>query len=236
MKIYEKLAENITGVIEAGDLKGGDRLPPERKLAETYQVSRNTVREAIRILTEKRILVSRTGSGTYVAESPGDIINDALGQRKNRLKDIFELRKILEPQIAALAAERISPRALTQLEDVLVQQETAFLLGQSNRSWDELFHHTLAEASGNKVLLNVYERLQCIFSESRENDLQNPARHEHSLKLHKDIFNAVKAGDATLAERKMKQHMQHIQKSLDGLRRPEPEAPPIKHRPVTEDE
>ena len=220
-KTYETLAESIEGMIEAGDLKGGNRLPPERQLAETYNVSRNTVREAIRILSEKKVLVSRTGSGTYVAESALVILtsslDEALEHKKNRLKDIFEIRKILEPQIAALAAERIRPRALKELSDIVACQETAFNDNQDTRTFDEHFHRALVEATGNKVLSHVYEKLSDILSESRAGDLQNQERQERSVSLHKDILTALSSRDTALAARKMKQHMLDIQKSLDLL-------------------
>lgn len=224
-KTYELLAENIEGMIEAGDLKGGDRLPPERKLSETFNVSRNTVREAIRILSEKKLLVSRIGSGTYVAESALAVltssIDEALEHKKNRLKDIFELRKILEPQIAALAAERIKPKTVSILSEIIAKQENAFNSGQENWMFDELFHQTLVEATGNNVLIHVYERLKDILSESRATHLQSQERQERSLSIHKDILQAVAARDSNLAARKMKQHMLDVQKTLSLLEKPQ---------------
>jgi len=224
-KTYELLAENIEGMIEAGDLKGGDKLPPERKLSETFNVSRNTVREALRILSEKKLLNSRIGSGTYVAESALAVltssIDEALEHKKNRLKDIFELRKILEPQIAALAAERIKPKTISALSEIIVKQENAFNSGQENRMFDELFHQTLVEATGNNVLIHVYERLKDILSESRATHLQSQERQERSLSIHKDILEAVAAGDSNLAARKMKQHMLDVQKTIVLLEKPQ---------------
>jgi GntR family transcriptional repressor for pyruvate dehydrogenase complex len=77
-KIYEHIIEDIVSLINTGEISEGDRLPPERTLAKTFNVSRNTVREAIKTLSEKKILESRTGSGTYVSESGRGIIEDAL--------------------------------------------------------------------------------------------------------------------------------------------------------------
>jgi GntR family transcriptional repressor for pyruvate dehydrogenase complex len=222
-KTYETLAESIEGMIEAGDLKGGDRLPPERKLAEQFDVSRNTVREAIRILSEKKILISRIGSGTYVAESALSIlahsINETLLAQKNRLKDIFELRKILEPQIAALAAKRIKPGTLGELRDAVACQEKELAEGRDGRAADERFHRLMVEAAGNKVLSHVYTKLSCILSESRSDALQSPERHKRSLSLHKDIIDALVQGDEALAARKMKRHMLDVEKTLSLLDR-----------------
>ncbi len=220
-KTYETLAETIEGMIEAGDLKGGDRLPPERKLAETYDVSRNTVREALRTLSEKGLLESRTGSGTYVSESALSTltlsIDEALARKRSRLYDIFEIRKILEPQIAALAAERIGAETLDVLSECITNQEDACNRGQDHRVYDELFHQTLVEATGNKVLAHVYEKIKGILSESRSKDLQSRERYDRSVHLHKEILNAMKDRNPQQAERKMKQHMHDIQRSLELL-------------------
>lgn len=218
-RLHEQIVEIIGGMIESGDLSGGDRLPPERKLADTYQVSRNTVREAIKTLTEKKILYSIVGSGTYVAEAARDIlrtsIDEALEQKKHRISDIFELRRILEPQIAALAAQRVGPDDITALAETLSMQEKALGRNESTREWDERFHRLLARATDNTVLLHVYEKLQDLFFESRADDLQNPERKKVSLALHRAIFEAVRDGEPDKAARKMNRHMTRIQKTMD---------------------
>ena len=179
------------------------------------------MREAIKTLVEKKVLVSRTGSGTYVAESGRGIIetaiSDAFEKKKHRLKDIFELRKILEPQIAFLAAERIKPDALSRLADILKKQTEAFNHGHDTRQWDELFHQTLAIASDNMVLYRVYEKIKDLFSESRETPLQSPERNKSSIQIHNDILQALINKDPKTASKKMKQHMLQIQKSLKKL-------------------
>lgn len=219
IKVYQNIVDIIGGMIESGDLSGGDRLPPERKLAETFQVSRNTIREAIKTLAEKKVLITLVGSGTFVAESALDVlqasISETLEQKRHRIRDIFELRKILEPQIAALAAKRIRKETIETLDDILAKQEEAFHQGQSTREMDERFHRTLAKASGNTVLFHVYERLQDIFSESRVDDLQSHERKKMSLAIHKDIFESIKDGNSDKAARKMSRHMRQIQKTLD---------------------
>jgi GntR family transcriptional repressor for pyruvate dehydrogenase complex len=146
--------------------------------------------------------------------------DEALEHKKNRLKDIFELRKILEPQIAALAAKRIKQKTVSILSEIIAKQENAFNSGQESRMFDELFHQTLVEATGNNVLIHVYERLKGILSESRAGNLQSQERQERSLSIHKDILEAIAAGDSNLAARKMKQHMLDVQKTLSLLDKP----------------
>lgn len=216
---HHKLVNIIAEMIESGNLTEGDRLPPERKLAEMHGVSRNTIREAIKTLAEKKVLVSKLGSGTYVAESALEILQNSLKEtieeKRHRLMEIFELRSILEPQIAALAAQRIRKDELESLEEALNRQECALIEGERTKDHDELFHRILAKASRNKILFYVYEILQDVFSESRSEELQSPSRKKTSVTIHKNIFNAVKQGDSAKASRFMAKHMNLIQQSLN---------------------
>ncbi|MBU1172819.1 MAG: FadR family transcriptional regulator [Proteobacteria bacterium] len=218
-KKFQNIVDIIGGMIESGDLKRGERLPPERTLAQSYKVSRNTVREAIKTLAEKKVLITILGSGNFVAESGVELLreslNNTLEKKKHRLNDIFELRKILEPQIASLAAQRIRPETLDLLTATLAQQEEALMQDKSTRKLDEQFHRTLAKATGNTILFHVYEKLQDIFSESRAEDFQIPERKQVSLSIHKDILGAIRDGDSIRAARKMKLHMDQIRKIME---------------------
>lgn len=217
-KLHNKIVDIIGQMIESGNLSEGDRLPSERKLAETHSVSRNTIREAIKTLSEKKILISKLGSGTYVAESAQEIlqasINETIDEKRHRLMDIFELRSILEPRIAALAAKRIRQEELNSLADTLDKQEYGLIQGEDTRKHDEYFHRILAKASHNKILFHVYEKLQEVFGESRTDELQSSTRKKASVTIHKEIFNAVKQGDSVKAARCMDKHMKQIRKSL----------------------
>ncbi len=214
-KIYEKIVEQIGALIETGELKSGERLPPERKLAETFQVSRNTIREAIRILVEKGAVVSRTGAGNFVAESASQVMasamEDAVGKQRHRLKEVFEFRKMIEPQIASLAAERISDETLTTLEEIVLQQEKSLASGQNPAELDELFHRLLVRSTGNSVLFSVYEKLHDILAESRTDELQSPDRTRTSIQTHRELITALKKRDGVHAATTMNQHMQQIE-------------------------
>lgn len=216
--IHEKIINQIKDLIESNNLKGGDRLPPERKLAELLGVSRNTVREAIKSLSEKGALASRKGSGTFVTEAGKGILEammaDALEQKRHRLKEIIELREIIEPQIAVLAAKRINRNAVKILSELVSQQEKAFESGQSITELDVRFHRLVARSSGNSVLFSVYQKLDDIMSETRTENLQNPERNQQAIIFHKEILRCLKSGDEKGVEQIMKKHMQQVKQNI----------------------
>ena len=125
-RLYQDVVRQIRNLIDEGTLKPGDRLPSERELAEQLQVSRSSLREAMRTLELQGLVVSRPGAGTFVSNDTNGSVADALtaylADGKDALKDVFEMRHILEPQMAALAAGRATPEDLQRLEQMLTQQ------------------------------------------------------------------------------------------------------------------
>lgn len=216
--MYNKRHDEIVGLIEdlikSGKLKAGEKIPPERDLAETFNVSRNTVREAIKALAEKAVLISRRGAGTFVAEGALACMIDGAARRHSRLREIFELRKILEPQIARLAADRITNEVLTKLDEVLAQQQEAFASDRDQVELDECFHRLIARATGNNLLFEVYETLHDVLAKSRVRELQNPERNSRSLEHHIRIVNALRGRAPEGAEEMMRRHMEQVEKNL----------------------
>src|ERR687887_1780990 len=125
-RLYEGIVQQIEGLLERGDLRAGDQLPPERQLAEQFQVSRASVREALRTLELLGIVETRAGGGTFVRQTaPDDLAKplQSLMARGHSLADVIEFRGLIEPAIAALAAERISQAQLDELAEIFVKQE-----------------------------------------------------------------------------------------------------------------
>ncbi|BBO72527.1 GntR family transcriptional regulator [Desulfosarcina alkanivorans] len=216
-KVYQEIAEQIIHLIKAGKLRHGDQLPPERRLAEIFQVSRHPVREAIRTLEEKNVLVSRVGSGTFVVNerdaSIDDLLTHALEREKNKLAEIFEFRRMIEPQIAAKAAAKASPEDLAELKGILERQEKAGDIHQIV-DLDQEFHMALARATRNSTLLRVVERLNDILDESRTRVPRNTNRAELSLSGHASILRAVEKGDSGAALKAMEKHLLQVEAAL----------------------
>lgn len=212
--IYEDIVSQIKAMLENGELVPGDRLPPERSLAEMFAVSRNTVREAIKSLAEQKILESRQGAGTFVREArPAGGVNfaEVVVGGPESMRDVFEVRKLLEPEIAAMAARNASPDEVTRMEAVLAEQEAAIRQGLIGGSYDQRLHKLLAEASGNDVLRAMVAALHEDFTESRADGLQSRERQEASLAAHRAIVEAVRDGHVMQAERAMREHLEEIE-------------------------
>src|SRR5436853_3007688 len=147
-KIYAEVACQSHRLIEDGRLKPGDRLPPERDLAETFGVSRTSVRDAIRVLEMRGLVEPRHGEGTIVREVPIDAIvsplADALAMSKNLTADLFDMRKMLEPPLARAAALRASDEDLTSLEAILERQADRIRAGEIAIAEDNAFHYRIA--------------------------------------------------------------------------------------------
>lgn len=148
------VVEQIRDLIKSEHLQPGRRLPPERALATRFAVSRHLVREALRVLEQQQVIVSRIGSGSYV-ESPDAawqnfLTEDTLRQRSN-LMEILEFRRTLEPRIAYLAANRVTPKAGTELRALLGDMRVALHEGRTDdwHAGDAAFHSYLAGMAGN---------------------------------------------------------------------------------------
>ncbi|MCJ2165823.1 MULTISPECIES: FadR/GntR family transcriptional regulator [unclassified Pseudodesulfovibrio] len=216
--ISEEIVSQLKGMIDQGRLLPGDRLPAERKLAEQFGVSRTSVREGIKILAESGLLESRQGAGTFVSENEGGAregsLLEAVLSGDFDLQDVFEVRKMLEPEIAALAARNGSPSAKNRLEAILMEQEQAIRSGSSGAGLDHQFHQALAEASGNPVLREMVSALHEGFARSREDIVQSPQRQEASLAAHRAIIEAVRNGHAMQAERAMREHLEEVERII----------------------
>lgn len=215
-KVYQEIAEQIMSLIDEGKLKHGDQLPSERRLAEIFQVSRHPVREAIRTLEEQNVLVSRVGSGTFVVNEHGpsvdDLLTRALRREKDKLAEIFQFRRMIEPQIAAHAALKASAKDIAELERLLERQKEAVDF-RLMVELDQAFHIALARATQNGTLLKVVERLNDILSESRGKVSRNPDRMELSVAGHAKILLAVAGGDSEAALAAMEEHLLQVEET-----------------------
>ena len=165
---YEDIVQEFHALIRSGDLEHGARLPSERALAEQFQVSRSSVREAIRSLELQGLVVTKRGSGTFINTEDLDSIVALLASTlssgpgsPDTLDDIFEVRHVLEPQISAMAALRASPQEIEDMTQILEEQERQIADGQTGVDADTAFHFSLATATlGGGALLSAATELQ----------------------------------------------------------------------------
>jgi len=209
-------------MIARGELKVGDRLPPERTLARTFRVSRNCIRQAIQALAEKRILESRQGDGTYVcAPDQAVLIRSfamAIQAQKDLLREIMEFRELMEPQMAFLAARHIGKDEINRLKIIVCDQQRIMLAGKHDIELDIAFHHQLAESSRNRIIFEVIKTMQGILNESRSEFLQSDTRLQSSIIGHLKIIDALEKGDPDLAREAMREHLQTVERTIFGER------------------
>ena len=217
-RVYEEIVVKVKHMIDKGRLNSGDQLPSERELAEVFNVSRSSVREALRSLETQGYLESRQGDGTYIArQSLESLVNPlatVIFTEKDGQMELFEMRRLIEPQLAFLAAERATPEEIVRLGKALELQEDAFAKGESGTEVDKAFHYILAKAAKNKVLLRIIDNIMDLLAESRDKYLQVEGRPERSLARHREILDAIRSGDRELAARVMHEHLEDIEVSL----------------------
>jgi GntR family transcriptional repressor for pyruvate dehydrogenase complex len=216
IRVSEDIIEQVRDLITSGRLKPGDRLPAEREFAQTLSVSRSAVREAIRALDSLGIVEARPGEGTFVAalsESQGrDAITATLFQAWNTQRNLFEVRQVLEPGLAALAARRAKPEQIEKMRVVLNDQEGKVRAHESYMKEDAAFHYLVAEATGNEILLRVADSLMELLGETRDTSAKIAVRPARSLKQHQAVLGAIEARNPRVAERRMREHIRDIER------------------------
>lgn len=215
IRVSEDIIEQVRDMVTSGRLKPGDRLPAERELAQTLSVSRSAVREAIRAMESLGIVEARAGEGTFVAADPGkrrsDPITSSLFQTWSTQRKLFEVRRVIEPDLASLAARRATAEQLEKMGAVLAEQEAEIRRGGTGMRQDTQFHYLLAQATGNEILVRIMDSLMDLLLKTREESLQHDKRPARSLKQHRSLLRAIETRNPRAAERLMYQHIAEIE-------------------------
>jgi DNA-binding FadR family transcriptional regulator len=204
----------IEGFIRSGDLADRSRLPPERDLAALFGVSRTSIREAVRGLWLKGLVDRRQGRGTFVRTGAGEhdsVLRRLRGNGREQLTilNVLDFRAALEPPIAARAAERARPEDLEKLAAVLSELERTTNV-QRAAELDADFHHGVALASQNPLLVEVVEFGARWLVATRQSALQGRRRRALSRASHRAILGAMLAHDAEGASAAMAQHVREV--------------------------
>jgi GntR family transcriptional repressor for pyruvate dehydrogenase complex len=214
-KIYEEVIAQIKDLMLKGKIKPGDKLPIEKDLAESMQVSKASVREALRALEMMGIIEIRLGEGTYIRdiwEQP--VIQSlalALTFEQQSFTEIYEIRKIIETACAELAATRHTQEDIKKMNECLVIMGQEMVNNHLGDKADTLFHYVVAEASKNGVLLRLMNTVSgSIFQTvktARATLYRDKETAQKLLEQHGEIFEAIKIGDAPTAQSKMHYHL-----------------------------
>lgn len=211
----DKIIRQIRSLITSGQLKPGDKLPPERKLAEKFGVGRSVVRDAIRKLEFYGIVKTQPQSGTVIAGmgivALEGLITDVLNIEESDFNSLVETRVLLEVNAAGKAAERRTSDDIIVLRKALDAYITKVSSGESAVEEDLLFHIKIAEASGNKVLKSLMLIItpDIVKNFTRLNVCKDD-RVERTVQEHRDILNHIVNQDVKKAEEAMRLHLNDI--------------------------
>jgi GntR family transcriptional repressor for pyruvate dehydrogenase complex len=217
-RIYEDIVRQIQDRIADEHLQAGDRLPGERELAEVLSVSRQSVREALRVLDYLGVVAVRPGEGTFVATTPPSPVDASLYSllsERTFLLDLVEARRILEDGIVQLATQRATRDDLDALAEVLATREKELGSGRHDVASDLAFHTQLAEATGNVVLVSAMRHLNEMWLRSREKTGRRPTSPLKALQFHRQILQAVRRRQPAAARRALRRHLQDMRTDIE---------------------
>lgn len=216
-RLAQVIANHIRDRIIEGALGEGAKLPTESELIRTYSVSRSTIREAMKTLQAENIVEIRHGLGSYVASNTG-ITNDPLGlsfaDQSRLLLDLMEVRILMEPNIAAMAAQRRTNEEVTQLEHILHQMVEKHRNGKDYHNTDYQFHITVAQCTHNGVLARIFP----VVFEAVERGYVQTAHLEGSfsraIDYHRRILDAIRDSNSEEARCLMQLHIEQTRQDI----------------------
>lgn len=212
--LTERLVARILSLVTTGELQPGDQLPAERKLAETFDVSRPTLREAIRALAVLGVVEVRHGGGVFVSQlEASDLLGPLtffLTLRATEVEKLYEARRLIEGEIAALAALHATPEVIAELEALVESQDACKAEPARFRDLDAEFHHRLGDLAENEFLSRAAESLHVLGLEFRKIASETPNVISTSIADHRTIVAALRARNAAAARQAMVTHMDHV--------------------------
>jgi GntR family transcriptional repressor for pyruvate dehydrogenase complex len=221
-RLYEQIVQQVEESIQKGALKPGNQLPPERELAQQFGVSRTAVREAVKALREKGLVEAYPGRGTFVTDGTSHAIRQSLdrmiriGQPEGSTY-LAEVREILEPEIAALAATRADAEDLTSMREAVSIMDKARRDSDAFIEADLDFHLALAEAAGNPLILSLIDSIVGLLREQRLRVFQVEGGPERGQYHHKRIMEAIERHDPLGAREAMKAHLRQVREDCREL-------------------
>jgi GntR family transcriptional repressor for pyruvate dehydrogenase complex len=221
-KVSERIVRQIKDTILSGNMKPGDRLPPERELVERFQASRISIREALKGLETSGLLTIKPGSGVFVAELNSKPMSDSLSSilriQKTSVNELTEARVIFEPSIAKVASEKMTPEDFCKLEQNIEETSAILQSNRSARAKNIEFHTLIAESTHNSVLnltmKTLLDVLQEMSSEIVNNSPGNVQMSIVSTGYHKKLLKAFREKKSQRVYDLMLEHILQVQEGL----------------------
>ncbi|WP_172370376.1 FadR/GntR family transcriptional regulator [Sporosarcina jiandibaonis] len=222
-KIYEEVADALIDMIKNGELKPGDKIDSVEQLAKSFDVSRSAVREALSGLRAMGLVVMRQGEGTYITQFDASNfalpVNAGLLMKMEDIKELYEVRKILEVGAARSAALHHKEEDLIPLKDAIEEMKHAQKNGEIGEDADMHFHMAIANATHNDILIHlmrsVSEVMVSVLRETREVLIYSEKKTVSLIHEHQKIYDAIKAREPEKAYQSMLEHLTNVERSLE---------------------
>jgi GntR family transcriptional repressor for pyruvate dehydrogenase complex len=216
-KTYELIADRLLEQIGERHLRPGDPLPTERELTETFQVGRSSVREGLRML-ESRGLIVATGNGSFAVAKLSSPLNQSLNllleMDEANMRELYELRRMVEGEAAALAAVRRTEADVQAMAAAIDDMARSLEERDGYASADVAFHLAVAAATANRVVLHVMHAIRDLLERALEQVYEIPGSAKRSLAQHRLILQAIEAGQPEAARDRMREHLTRVEQEI----------------------
>jgi GntR family transcriptional regulator, transcriptional repressor for pyruvate dehydrogenase complex len=214
-RLYEQIVQQIEDSITKGTLKAGDQLPSERELALKFGVSRTAVREAVKALHEKGLVEAYSGRGTFITNGTSQAVRQSIDllmrmDQPGGSAYLAEVRQILEPEIAALAAGRIQEPQLALMREAFAVMNDALKDPDAYIEADLDFHLALAEAAENPLILSLLDSIVGLLREQRMRIFFEDGGPQRGQFHHARILAAIERRDAEASRAAMRDHLEQV--------------------------
>jgi len=217
--ISEKVADYIKEQILKGEYKENERIPSEREMGNALEVSRNTIREAYKILEAYGYLKTEHGKGVYIASEREQIkkMTKAFFLSNNQIIDLFAVRYVLEKSNVEWAIKNSTEKNVTELQQIVQNAEKIIIEEKDSielAEYDSKFHLYIADMTKNEVVKRIMYHLIDLLAQSRTQSMKIPNRAKKSVEEHAQILNAIKEKDIPLAKKLMEKHLSSVEREI----------------------
>lgn len=214
-KLYEQIAEQIKQRILRGELRTGDRLPTENELAEQFGASRTAIREAMKTLAQQGLIDTRPGRGAMVINATAQAMRHSLEllmrvEHAGGSADVMEVREMLEPEIAALAARRATQDQVTAMQEAVQAMDASLQDADAYIAADNQFHRALAQGTQNVLVLALVDSIVDLLSGQRKQIFAVEGGPVRGQLNHKRLLDAIRHHDPEAARQAMCDHLQQV--------------------------
>jgi len=222
-RLYEQVAQQIQELIFASGWPAGSKIPTERELGDRFGVSRTVVREALKALAERGLVAIQPGRGIFVAHLSGDALKEPmklLFQRRNfSYENLVETRRVLEVEIAGLAAQRAEPDHMEKMRAAVEEMDATLDDAESFIRADHAFHVALAEATQNPLLPMLIDSIGELVRETRRMVIGVGGSQTRGQHYHRKLIDAVECRDAAAARKSMGEHLDQFDTDIQTAKR-----------------